>query len=324
MSLDKLAALDLCDLRRPDITSGGAAKNDKVLHIDGDYLAYFCAGNDDTPTGIARETLLENVEIAMGMSGCRKAVMHLSHRATNKAHRYAIATVKPYQGNRGGKAHPKNWEFLRNLMETYDGHEFTPVVWTTREADDAFALLATETDAVLRYRDKDMRMLPGLHLEWESYELVEVPRVSIGASIAAYDVVSASGLQYGTKWFWLQMLHGDTADNIPGLPKMINAAGKEKPVGEVTAKKILEGATNNAEAYQRVAGVYRSYYGDAAYDAMAEQAGLLWLRTDRAASVRNAMRPFPAEPSMMAAFHRLEQRVKESYETDHQYAKAQA
>ena len=323
MSVD-LSALDLPDLRRPDITAGGAVKNDKVLHIDGDYLAYFCAGNDDTPTGVARRTLLENVEISLGMTGCRKAVMHLSHRATNKAHRYEIATVKPYQGQRSSGRHPKNWEYLRDLMETYDGKEFQPILWTTREADDGFALLAAETDAVLRYRDKDMRMLPGLHLEWESFELVAVPRISDGASIAVYDIVSGSGLQYGTKWFWLQMLHGDTADNIPGLPKMINAAGKEKPVGEVTAKAILEGATNNEEAYQRVAGVYRSYYGDAAYDAMAEQAGLLWLRTDRAASVSNAGRLFPAV-EMRAAFYRLEQRVKEAYDAAHNgHAQAEA
>jgi hypothetical protein len=72
------------------------------------------------------------------------------------------------------------------------------------------------------------------------------------------------------------MLHGDQADNIPGLPKAkIN--GALKPVGEVTAGKLLADAEGD-DLRIRVATAYESFYGEHWLTELIEQACLLWMR----------------------------------------------
>lgn len=272
----------------------------RVLHCDGDYLAYYCSGNDETLSGVARNNLLNRIETTRVLSGSDQVLLHLSAPGCTKAHRFLIATVKPYQGQRSDTK-PKNWQFLRDFMTRYEGPAFTTKQWMTREADDGMAYHAAIRDIVISTRDKDMRMLPGTHVDWESYALVSVPRGS-------FDVLGYSGLQYGHKWFWLQMLQGDAADHIPGLPKFIQN-GKEKPIGEKTAATFLKSAKCNEDAYAIVSALYKSYYTDWA-DRMAEQAGLLWLRTDAEASIKNIGSIFPPDPEFTAALDRLQTRVE--------------
>ncbi|WP_320535307.1 phosphodiesterase [Robbsia andropogonis] len=269
----------------------------RVLHLDGDYMAYFCAGNDDTLPGRARSNAMERIETTRIMSGSESVVVHLSASGCSKAHRYLIATVKPYQGHRNGRK-PKNWLYLREVLEHYEGPRFRPKVWTTREADDGMAYCAAKGDIVISTRDKDMRMLPGLHINWISQILTEVPR-------GAYDVIGADELQYGLKWFYLQMLQGDTADHIPGLPKLFGQA-----CGDARAEKYLAGTTCKEEAYDRVQAAYAGHYGDRWPDALVEQAGLLWLRTDAQASIGNVAEAFPACPHISGALERLQSRVE--------------
>lgn len=290
------AALDAPDIRVLPTAVAGL-----VLHIDGDYLAYYCSGSDETLSGQARRNLLNRIETTRVMAGCDSVVVHLSSPGCSKAHRFIIATVKPYQGQRHTRK-PKNWEYLREFMTHYEGHAFRTKTWATREADDGMAFNAAKGLVVISTRDKDMRMLPGLHVSWDSMAIIEVP-------VGAFDVVGVDGLQYGHKWFWLQMLQGDTADNIPGLERFVQN-GKEIKIGDATAAKFLATSTDNLSAYLTVKALYRSYYSDWA-DRIAEQAGLLWLRTDAAASVGNILSILPADPELIEAVHRLELRVVE-------------
>jgi hypothetical protein len=142
----------------------------------------------------------------------------------------------------------------------------------TAEADDLFGKFSHELgpeNVVIDTQDKDMRMVPGWHLDWVTRRMVYVPA-------DCYSLVFNDKV-YGRKWFWLQMLHGDTADYIPGLPKYV-VDGKAKPVGEVTAKKFLERTISEVEARQIVAIYYKTYYKDQWLTAMYEQAILLWMR----------------------------------------------
>ncbi len=83
-------------------------------------------------------------------------------------------------------------------------------------------------NVVIYTQDKDMRMLPGRHLDWVSHRLHTVSySCAMDGPVEVLDSVF-SEKQYGPKWFWLQMLHGDTADNIPGLPRYV-VDGKAKP-----------------------------------------------------------------------------------------------
>jgi DNA polymerase-1 len=269
----------------------------RVLHLDADYLAYYASGNDECEPGRARQNAFDRIEQTRLRCGAESVVAHLSASGCTKAHRFIIATVKAYQGQRNASRKPKNWAYLREVLETYEGPKFKPKVWVTREADDGIAYCAHQGSAVISTRDKDMRMLPGLHINWMDYTLTEVPP-------GAYDVIGVDGLQYGAKWFYLQLLQGDTADNIPGLPKLFG-----KLCGDKTAEKYLAGTTCIEDAYDRVQAAYEDHYGAPWADALIEQAGLLWLRTDAQASLRNIAEAFPKHHPIDDAIYRLEERV---------------
>lgn len=244
------------------------------IHVDGDYAAYYCSGKDGTSPGIARNNILDRITALRSATGGTEVLMHLTHGLSDKGLRYLIAESRPYQGQRDAGRKPGNWDFLREYMETYEGEAFTPVIWSDREADDGMAYYShnrlehtTQYD-VVHTRDKDMRMFAGLHCDWMTFAITKVP-------LGAYDVVGSDGKQYGHKWFWLQMLTGDGADHIPGIPKW----------GEVKAQKLLEGTKNNEEALKLVSDVYRLTKREAWADYFCEQAALLWMRTDAKADL---------------------------------------
>jgi len=289
----------------------------RTAHVDGDYLAYRCSGGAECPAGVARANVRDKVQALMEMSGSTQARVHLSMPGGTKGERALVATVKPYQGQRSG-AKPLNWEMLRAWLEGYDGDGFSVSRWRDREADDGMALASWQADDPLRTcviasPDKDMRMLAGLHIDFHDYTLTEVPD-------GAYEVIGTDGKVYGHKWFWQQTLQGDTADNIPGLPR---ADGRL--CGEKTAARYLDGTTGNEEAFEVVARLYRDYYSEGWADAFVEQAALLWLRGGKPAYLHDFLRVVPRTPEIEAAAKRLIKRVKEiRAEIDSIHAKARA
>ena len=249
---------------------------DRVLLVDGDGLAYYCAGKDDTDAGEARASLVNKVKSAARLVGAERTIILLTLSGSHKGHRYAIARAKPYQAQRANSRRPKNWEHLRDFMLSKE-LPFEMEGTLTAEADDLFGRWAyAQPDNVVIYtQDKDMRMLPGRHLDWVSHRMHTVDCLSGAWPVATRSLDSVfNDKQYGPKWFWLQMLQGDTADNIPGLPKYV-VDGKAKQVGEVTAAKLL---ANEALPHLRVAELYRSFYEDRWLVEMMEQACLLWMR----------------------------------------------
>lgn len=264
-----------------------------TVHVDGDYLAYYASGNDDTDAGTARMNALGLIDIFKGRVGADKVVVHSTARGCHKGERYLIATVKPYQGQRDSGRKPKNHAYLQEWIMNYEGAAFQSKVWSSREADDGigacshFAVGQQPGYAAIATADKDMRMLPGVHVDWKTYQ---VTRVDPGD----YSVIGENGKQYGLKRFWLQMLIGDAADNCPGLEYAFLSTVAGKPermtkIGEKTAEKLLAGVTNSDDAGGIVLDLYRNGYRgrgmDFAHDRFCEQAALLWMRLDNSASV---------------------------------------
>lgn len=281
----------------PPVTPG------RTLHVDGDIIAYWAAGKDDTPTGISRMIAMDKIAQMKEYSGAAHVVVHMTAASSTKADRYIIATVKPYQAQRKSGRKPKNWEYLRAFMEMYTGPAFRVKVWATREADDGIALLAYHAlgNDVTATKDKDMRMLPGWHLDWDTLEMVHVP-------VGTFDLVF-NGKQYGIKWFWLQMLHGDTADNIPGLPRFGG-----KAVGPKTAEHMLSGAVDEAHARTIVETAYYDCYSEGWCDALVEQALLLWLRTGPSAGINNVTLVLGTAMHYRQALERVRIRILERYD----------
>lgn len=258
-----------------------------VLHVDGDYLAYYASGNDETEPGMARINALGYIEAFRACVGADKIVVHNTAKGCHKGERYLAATVKPYQGQRDTGRKPKNHGYLQNFLMDYTGDVFQPKTWATREADDgigACALFAVgrKPDYIaIATADKDLRMLPGAHINWRNRTVTRVPP-------GAYEVIGTDGKLYGLKWFWMQMLMGDAADNCPGLEqyRTVGKGGFQwKRCGEKTAASLLDDCPTNDDACRQVIDLYRYGYEeqgeDFAMDRFVEQAALLWMRTDR-------------------------------------------
>lgn len=258
----------------------------RVLLADGDGLAYTCAGNDDTDPGRARQNLKDKLDQVRRACGADTVRILVTHSASHKGWRYAVASVKPYQGQRKTGRKPKNWSYLRDLLsaDSFAGYRIDATA--AAEADDLFAHYAKVTgweNCVLLTQDKDMRMIPAWHLDWNTHTMF----------LLRPDVWSAqhNDKLYGRHWFWTQMLMGDTADNIPGLPKYRREDGKLMLCGEKTASTLLAGLDGDAGAFSRVSDLYAGYYGDSWPEEMLEQACLLWMRTDASAAVLDVAAP---------------------------------
>lgn len=272
-------AITIAATETPQVTETLPQTTGLVLHVDGDYLAYFASGNDETDAGQARNNALNIIEEFRARAGCESVIVHNTADGSNKGERFLIAEVKPYQGHRSSNSKPKNYAYLRDFLLNYTGTAFTSTVWADREADDAIAAAAyqaisgTPGYAVIATRDKDMRMLPGHHIDWVSREITVV-------APGDYDVVGAGGKQFGLKFFWQQMLEGDTADNIPGLEYYKTERGTLARLGPKTAEKLLANATTSDEAAVIVQNLYEGAYQDLWEDRFVEQAALLWMRLD--------------------------------------------
>lgn len=255
----------------------------RLLLADGDGLCYYCAGNDETSAGEARKRLVEKLNAARRASGASHIKIVTTARGSHKGYRYAVARAKPYQGQRGDSRRPKNWEALRAFLEEAVMPEGMSVELTSiAEADDLFSRYAlNHPDCVIYTQDKDMRMVPGWHLDWLTHVMFK-----LGNDFK----VEHNEKVWGRSWFWQQMLMGDTADNIPGLPFYVEA-GKQKRIGEVGAKTALAKVESDMGALLVCQQLYRSYYGERWLVELLEQAILLWMRTDQTSSPLNCTAP---------------------------------
>lgn len=283
------------------------------LHCDGDYAAYYFAGNDETPFGDCRRKIIDAFEVARSIAGAAQVVIHLSSGLSCKGGRYKIATVKPYQQQREGKVKPKNWEAIRMWLEsekTLPGTDFRVVTWLDREADDGAAAAARYAWQGKRHpaifsRDKDWRMIPGRHVDWMTLARTET-------TPDTFEAFGEDGEMFGIKWFFVQMLAGDGVDNIPGLEGIRKKGGVGfRTIGDALAKEALADAVDARQAFGTVRALYQDYYAESWADRFVEQAALLWLRADTKADPGDFMRAIPAADKALAeAVHKLRRRIR--------------
>lgn len=236
----------------------------RLLRCDADGLAYFYAGGANCSPGAAKANLLAAVVAAQAAAGAEAVELVYTPEGSTKGDRYAVARRKPYQGQRTSKNRPANWAFLRGVIE----RDPRAVSSGDLEADDRLA--RPHQDLVIWSQDKDLRMVTGCrHLRWDRSGLVHVPP----GAFCVIDAERSEGKVYGHLWFWLQLLHGDPADNIPGLP--LHAG---KPVGEVAASRLMAPGMDNEQAFHIVAQAYFEAFGERWAVELLEQAVLLWIR----------------------------------------------
>lgn len=295
----------------------------RVLQLDADISAYACCNLDETYAENV-EILKEYIQIRRIMAGAEFINLHLT--IGDKGGRYDIAILKEYQGNRKDRDPEQQIRVraLRSAMaEMHDQPFVTPVIWSDREADDGINIYQRKkmeqsgyNKSVISTTDKDLNMNPGLHMHPDTYEWKEVPdgygSIRIDESTSSKKIVGE-----GTSFFWAQLLMGDSADNISGIPKisayhnnLFNPTGamlkaktpdaraklaskrKSTTCGPVLTFTLLKDCQTDKQAYDRVLELYQGYFGSGeitvtkwdgssikttAREIMLSEARLLWM-----------------------------------------------
>ena len=183
--------------------------------------------------------------------------------------RIETAKTKVYKGTRKQQK-PYHYDNIRAYMLA----TYPCVVADGMEADDVMAMylydshVSGKLDVICCTRDKDLRMVPGLHFGWQCGKQLQFgpKRVTELGEIE----LKKSGKKIegtGMKFFYSQLLTGDKVDNIPGLPKF----------GPVKAYKLLNGCNSELELYNVVKEEYQKFHGDIWKESLREQADLLWM-----------------------------------------------
>ena len=269
----------------------------RVAHIDADFIAYMAAADTvDEIQGVKpRKTLEEKKEKADSildhqrrMVGAEHMKVHITPPGSTKGDRPAQAIQQEYQAVRKTSERPEHLDALRHHL----GTKPESVVHLEQEADDGMAQANYSSMgpdgswqksnlSVIVSKDKDLRMVPGLHWDWDN-ECVHCVGDPFGTLYWYGEGKSKKLRGWGTKWFWAQCLMGDTVDNIRGLPavpgsihteltptktfkdtynkwadeenpekaaklkaKLDEMTSKTKPVGPVAAYAILQNATTD-------------------------------------------------------------------------------
>lgn len=188
--------------------------------IDGDIIVYhagFAADKDSDELVVslsnARNMLLSKIKQIKSLFLIENVYLYLT--SDDKSNfRYQIATTLPYKGNRS-KAHKPIFytEIRKYLVEKHNA-----IMVTGEEADDAIGRDAQNSlnESIILSSDKDLRMIPGWH--WEMGDRAPYYVTELGYIYLEEHRSKVELFGTGYAWYCAQLLMGDRADNIPGLP----------------------------------------------------------------------------------------------------------
>lgn len=277
----------------------------RVLHIDADFLAYMMSYEKEghmIPLEDMKFNCSGAIEKMRLMAGAQTVFLHLTPGLSDKGGRGGIAIQKEYQGNRKDRARPDKLHILRDWM----GTSFPANLYMDCEADDgmssaqwAMVRNGFRERSVICSKDKDLLMVPGWHMDWDTFELAQSTDETGNPNEFGYTYLDTSKSSskikgFGTKFFWGQMLTGDTADNIAGLPFACGKhLSKPKKIGPVLADYYLSDLWNDKDAFNLVKGLYEMCGKEVGFKhwqtgenvpwqrVFVAEAQLLWMRRER-------------------------------------------
>jgi 5'-3' exonuclease len=176
--------------------------------------------------------------------------------------RNGIAKRRPYKEKRSPKP------FHHANLKAYAKAKYDVRMQEGLEADDLLAIeQSSRDDTIICTRDKDLRMVGGMHFGWECGKQPQFgPRyVSNTGTLELKNGKKIVG--DGLLFFYSQLITGDSVDTIPGL-----SGG-----GPVMAYKSLHGAKTEQEMFTAVSDLYKGKYPETWEEELLEQARLLWM-----------------------------------------------
>lgn len=180
--------------------------------------------------------------------------------------RFNIAKRREYKGNRKS-IKPYHYKYIKAYLQAQWG----AIVVDGMEADDALCIEQTTRlrfkDTIICSRDKDLKQCEGYHYTWECGK-----QGSWGpAWVESLGTIELKGpkklIGTGEKFFYSQLLTGDSTDTYDGLPGM----------GPIGTFNLLERLNTPREMYDAVLEAYSTKFGDGAAEAVEEQAHLAFM-----------------------------------------------
>ena len=181
--------------------------------------------------------------------------------------RIDVAKAKPYKGTRKSEK-----PFHRDNIRAYMLNNYECVIANGMEADDMLAIYQTKAapnTTIICTRDKDLRMVEGMHYGWPCGKQPQYGPKRVD-KLGELTYVNNKLKGEGSKFFYSQLITGDSVDNIPGLP-----GG-----GPKLAFELLESKDSEGDMFTAVADRYANKFGDDWRGKMLEQAHLLWMCTE--------------------------------------------
>lgn len=218
--------------------------------IDGDLITYPSAASckENDPFEVAKYRMEEKIREILDVVQATEFKIFLS------CNNFRKSLFPSYKANRDNIERPKHLETCREYLI----YEWNAILKDHYEADDLLGIFQTDQTMLCSY-DKDLKMIPGKHYNWNKkiFETVD--------------------LQSGIQHFYKQMLIGDSSDNIIGI----------NGIGKVKADKIISPLNTEQEMFDTVYSLYTKHN---IQDSFVMNAVCLWiLRNEEETWVHRAM-----------------------------------
>jgi 5'-3' exonuclease len=193
-----------------------------IALVDGDIIAYSCAAyNEPWGWDECREDIDQLMDRILATTGSDS---HQTFISGPDNFRYGINPE--YKANRKGKPDP----IYRQDANAYLVERYGASVTIGHEADDALGIRGTGLGAecIICSIDKDLKQIAGRHYNWRKDEFTLIDPLD------------------GLRFFYRQLLIGDTSDNIVGV----------RGIGEVKSGRIINDLESEADMFQAVQAMY--------------------------------------------------------------------
>ncbi len=266
---------------------------DKTLLIDGDIVIYqpCCIFNedDDQSRRMIAKYINKKIDDLMEAAGCNTYIMFVTTKFN-----FRDKLVDDYKANRQDVDRPVNLAWAKKWAVGKLNNHYHK--WL--EADDLLGIHMKE-DTVLWSLDKDLRQIPGQHLDDKTRKVITVTEEGTlrEDTITSAKTGKTKKKVYfdGLIGFYFQMLIGDTTDNIIGCATRVNMVRKtgankgqsyvkRSGVGSGAAMKLIAQAamyrgsrTATEAALDAVIGAYKKIHGNNWQVHLETQANLLFM-----------------------------------------------
>jgi DNA polymerase-1 len=221
------------------------SKINKIAIIDGDIVAYRCAASANKPgdtADVATERAYNLItQIMRGVDTNAFRILLSGKKNFRKA------VYSEYKQNRKEQVRPPFLDEVKQCLKQDWNAEESDIY----EADDLMAIYQGG-QTVICTLDKDLLQVPGEHYRWE-FSGPGWTKPELHQTVTELD---------GLRWFYRQMLIGDTSDNIKGVKK----------VGPVMSNRIIDPLDDEQDMFDQVFSLYE---GDA--NRFLTNAMCLWL-----------------------------------------------